>query len=355
MPAANPPSEVALVAEVLAGKPGAVARFLEIASQTVWSLVIQLETNAAAREAAFRQVLASLPNDGFSRLKSFDGRARLSTYVALIARDILAEGLARSFVEAPRDAWARFERFFAADIRRRIARRFPREAGTSLHDDAYQEICLKLIEDDFRRIRSYGGHGSFTGYVLTTVERLLIDLLRRDAPRRRLPAAVAKLSEIDQAIYEAVAWNGCPADVVRLAAVLQNRFDVKLAPDDIRQSLQRLAAVGPLERATSGRETVSLEAVMDAGDAVMEDASPNPEQSLLLAEEERARARLIAAVKEAAAGLAPSERLYLQVVFSATDPLPPREIAKLMACDVNEIYRLKQWAQRWLKEFAARR
>jgi RNA polymerase primary sigma factor len=124
MSSAKPPPELALVAEALAGKPGAAARLLEIASQAAWSVVIQLEDSAAAREAAFRQVMTSLADDGFGRLKPFDGRARLTTFIALIARDVMAEQLARSFVEAPRQAWARFERFFGADIRRRIARRF---------------------------------------------------------------------------------------------------------------------------------------------------------------------------------------------------------------------------------------
>jgi RNA polymerase primary sigma factor len=353
MSTAKPQPEVAFVAEVLAGKPGAANRFVEIASQAVWSVVIQLEDNASAREAAFRHVLERVAENGFARLKPFDGRARLTIFVALIARDMLAERLARSFVEAPREAWGRFQCFFASDIRRRIVRRFPREAEASLREDAYQEICLKLIEDNYRRIRSYGGHGSFVGYVLTTVERLLIDLLRREKPRRRLPAAVARLSELDQAIYEVVVWDGCPPEVPRVAAVLKGRFEVAIEPEDIRQCLQRILAIGRTEGAGQG-DAVSLEAMMESEGVAIPDSAPDPEQSLLLQEEERMRAALIAAVKAAAAALPPSERLYLQIVFSATDPLPPRDIAKQMGCEVTEVYRLKQWAQRWLKEFAAR-
>jgi hypothetical protein len=45
-------------------------------------------------------------------LKAFDGRACLSTYLALVARDILAERLARRFSEAPDEARRRFARFF---------------------------------------------------------------------------------------------------------------------------------------------------------------------------------------------------------------------------------------------------
>lgn len=196
---ANPRSELSLVSAVLAGDGVAAARFIEYASQTLWSAVTRLEDEGAEGEAAFLHVVAALKADGYGRLKAFDGRARLSTYLVLVARDILAERLARRFTEAPDEAWRRFARFFERDIRRRVSQRFPRAAAASTHDDAYQEICLKLIEGDYRRIRAYGGRGSFIGYVLTTVDRLLIDLIRRDSPRRRLPAAVARLSALDQA------------------------------------------------------------------------------------------------------------------------------------------------------------
>jgi RNA polymerase primary sigma factor len=42
--------------------------------------------------------------------------------------------------------------------------------------------------------------------------------------------------------------------------------------------------------------------------------------------------------------------LYLQIVFSANEPLPARGIARLMGCPVEEVYRLKQRTQKWLKE-----
>ena len=318
-------------------------------------MVIQLEDNAAAREATFRQVMTSLADDSFSRLRPFDGRARLTTFIALVARDILAERLARSFVEAPRQAWARFERFFGADIRRRIARRFPREAGTSFHDDAYQEIRLKLVEDDFRRIRSYGGRGSFAGYVLTMVERILIDLLRRDKPRRRLPAAIARLSELDQAVYEAVAWNGCAADAALLVTVLHSRFEAKLEADEIRQSLQRISALGRLDDAPTGQgETISLDAVIEAGAHVDRRSGAQP-GGKPAGQGGRAHAgrpdrggkgggRPIAAGRAAL----PADRVFRHRPTAAARH---READGLR---VNEVYRLKQWAQRWLKEFAAR-
>jgi RNA polymerase primary sigma factor len=73
---------------------------------------------------------------------------------------------------------------------------------------------------------------------------------------------------------------------------------------------------------------------------------------LLLFEEEQRRAALVAAVNTAAEKLPTDERLYLQIVFSANEPLPARGIARLMGCPVEEVYRLKQRTQKWLKEIA---
>ena len=340
--------ELELVKAVLAGDLAAANRFLEAVSTTLWSAVVKLEGEGPAGEAAFLHVVAALKADGYARLRPFDGRARLSTYLAIAARDILADRLARGFVDAPRDVWARFERFFGADIRRRVAQRFPRDAGS--REDAYQEVSLKLIEDDYRRVRAYDGHGSFTGYILTVVERVLIDLIRREAPRRRLPAAVARLSRLDQDVYAAVAWDGCPADAERLAMALRGRLDVDPDVAEIRAAIERVRAVARLEAdVPAGRsEAVSLDAATEDGNALaIADPGVTPEEHLLLAEEEKTRGALLAAIKAETANLPAEERLYLQIVFSATDPLPAREIAELMQRPVEDVYKLKQRSQRW--------
>jgi len=114
------------VKAVLAGDPIAAQRFIEITSATLWSVTVQLEGDGPDGEAAFLAVIEALSANAYARLKAFDGRSRLSTYLAIAARDILADRLARGFVEAPGKSWMRFERFFGQDIRRRIVQRFPR-------------------------------------------------------------------------------------------------------------------------------------------------------------------------------------------------------------------------------------
>jgi RNA polymerase primary sigma factor len=84
------------------------------------------------------------------------------------------------------------------------------------------------------------------------------------------------------------------------------------------------------------------------------DVAPTPEDWLLLAEEERSRAKLLDTVKAAAAALPAEERLYLETIFAASDPLPPRQIAKAMGCAVDDVYRLRQRVRRWIKEIAVR-
>jgi RNA polymerase primary sigma factor len=348
-------SEFALVRAVVAGDQAACARFINAVSATLWSVVTQLVGDGSEGEAAFIDVVASLKADGYARLKAFDGRAKLCTYISLVARDILAERLARCFNEAPHDAWRQFQRFFERDIRRRVEQRLGNRSSAATREDAYQEICLKLVENDFRCIRAYDGRGSFVGYVLTTIDHALIDFLRRATPRRRMPAAVARLSSLDQQIYAAVVWEGHPVDADRLAPVLVGRLDQDPGADDIAGALHRIAAVARLEPVhSSPARVVSLDAVTDDGRLVLTDTTPTPEDWLLLAEEEHSRSVLVSAIKAAAVELPPDERLYLETVFAATDPLPPREIAKAMGCRVEDVYRLRQRAQRWIKEIAMR-
>jgi RNA polymerase primary sigma factor len=351
--AAEARAEFVLVRAVIAGDPAAAGRFITSAAASLWSTVTRLQGSDADGEAAFLLIVAALKADGFARLKAFDGRARLSTFLALVARDILAERLAGRFKTAPQQAWPQFTRLFDNDIRRRVRQHFSRDA--SAQDDAYQDVCLKLVEGDFRRIRAYGGHGSFVGYVLTIVDRLLIDLVRREAPRRQLPTAIAKLPALEQAVYVATAWEGCPADAQRLATILRGRLERDPDATEIAEALARVVAVARPAVRSRRHESVSLDAMIEDGaGAGLADTAPTPEHELLLAEEELHRLALVGAVKAAAAELPADERLYLQIVFSAAEPLPARDVARLLDRPVEEVYRLKQRAQRWLKEVAMR-
>jgi RNA polymerase primary sigma factor len=136
---------------------------------------------------------------------------------------------------------------------------------------------------------------------------------------------------------------------------LRGRLDRDPDADEVAESLARVAGMARLERAPSPQssDAIPLDGLVEEGGGLsLADLAPTPEDYMLLAEGERSRAALVAAVKAAAADLPTDERLYLQIVFGAGGPLPARDIAKLMGYRVEEVYRLKQRTQKWLREVA---
>ena len=303
-------------------------------------------------EAAFIRVVEALKADGWRRLAAYQGRSSLSGFLALVARAVLIEDLAEAFAQTPAQAWPRFQRLFARDIRRRIVRRFPR-ADAAGRDDLYQEICLKLLEDDFDRIRKFHGRGNFEGFVLVTVDRLLIDQLRKEARRRRLPAAVEAMPSLEQAVFVEVAWKDSPSDpdvlLTRLAAAYPHA-DL----DQVRGALERVT--GPVQAvraaAAQGR-SVSIEESADRGHPLsLPDGALNAEAAAIATEEDAARGAVVDAIKAAAETMPPDERHYLQIYFSATEALPPREIARLMGRPIEEVRQIQQRVMRRVSQIA---
>lgn len=56
-----------------------------------------------------------------------------------------------------------------------------------LRDDLYQDVFVKLWEDDHRRLRLWSGEGSLASYLCPIVRHLAIDQLRTRVPERENP------------------------------------------------------------------------------------------------------------------------------------------------------------------------
>ncbi|EME72039.1 hypothetical protein H261_00630 [Paramagnetospirillum caucaseum] len=270
----------ALVRDVLDAKPLAWDRLVRRIADTVWTACRLLCGDDADSRAAFSDVMDGLRADGFRRLRAYNGSSRIETFVALVTRDVLAERLLRLFnVHSASDGWAAFERFFAADINRIINRRLPGADRADLRQDAYQDICVALIADDYRRLKAYRGIGSFTGFVLQMVDRLLIDFIRSTMPlgRQRTEAQTTE-------------WEDIPSD------------------------------------------------------------QPSPEDALLEQEGDRLLSLASEVLREAAAALSETERLYLHIALGSGEPIPAREVARQMRRPVEEVYKLKQRVMARLRE-----
>jgi RNA polymerase sigma factor (sigma-70 family) len=177
-------ADLARLNAVRSGEGAHVARFIKEISGTVWSACRLLTGTEPDARQAFAEVMATLSADRFTRLSAYAGRGTLDTFVALTVRDLMAERMLRLLQLDRIKAWHAFERLFEADIVRLIKKRLL-SFGEDAQRDAYQDICLKLVDDDYHRLKAYGGSGSFAGFVLRTVDHLLVDHVRTLVGRRR--------------------------------------------------------------------------------------------------------------------------------------------------------------------------
>jgi RNA polymerase primary sigma factor len=258
-------------------------------------------TESEAKEA-LATVLGDVGARSFERLRAFDGRARLATFLVLACREILCERLLRLLKEDLSAAWGGFEAMFRADILRLIKRRLPGVDRDDLRQEAYQEISLALIADDGRRLRAYRGGGAFGGFVLHMTDRLLIDYIRTFSKRRR-------------------ARSASPESPGAEAAPRRPRL-------------------------------VSLEELPGAADQLPDNSGGlnSPEEALIEAENERLAADAGQVLRDLARSLPAEEELYLEIVLSAALPRPAREIARLMGRPVQEVYRVREQVKRKLHE-----
>lgn len=200
----------------LQGDAEAAAAFTRAAADLVWSACLRVTCTQAETEEAFREVMAALRTGGFARLKGYDGRARVQVYLALVVRDLLAERIVRLLALDAERGWRAFEAFFAEDMRRMILRMLPGNDQEQNREDAYQSVCEALVKNDLQRLRAYSGRGSPSGFILHIIENLVIDYVRTIVPRRRLPAAIARLAALDQSIFRLLYWERLAPDPVLL-------------------------------------------------------------------------------------------------------------------------------------------
>jgi RNA polymerase primary sigma factor len=342
----------ALLAAALRGAAGAAEDFCRSLADLVWSACSRVTRGGADAEAAFREVMAALAANGFSRLKDYDGRARVKVYVALVVRDLLLERAINLLVlDAPR-GWQAFEAFFGPDMRRMIERALPGGSNRQNREDAYQAVCEALLRNDFQRLRAYSGRGSAAGFVLHTIENLVIDFVRTIVPRRRSPAAIQRLSALDQSVFRLIYWERLDADPAILLAHLARPGEAPPSVTALAQAIGRVRQALPAgyhaEPRGDGR-MVELSAAEDfalAGEG-QDFRVPTPEDELVEGEAADLLEQALDALRQALPELAVGERLYLQLALTGA---PAREIARLLCLPVEDVHKLAQKLKRRLRD-----
>jgi RNA polymerase primary sigma factor len=338
------------LAAALRGDAGAAEALTRSIAETVWSACGLLTQGGEDTEAAFLDVMATLRVEGFAKLKGYDGRASVRVYIALVVRDLLSERVVRLLALDSARGWRAFESFFGHDIQRMILRMIPGSAHQQNREDAYQSVCEALLENDLKRLRSYSGRGSPSGFILQVIENLLIDHIRTIVPRRRLPAAIQRLSTFDQLVFRLLYWERIDADPPKLIGHLTqvgkappSVAAVNVAIDRVRQALP----LGYVPQSCSRRvDLSSADELALAGDA--EDfAVPTPEDKLAEQQRSALLENALIALQQIYPKLDPAERLYVKLALTGQ---PAREIARLLGLPVENVHRLAQKVKRRIRD-----
>jgi RNA polymerase primary sigma factor len=295
--------------------------------------------------------MAALAADGFARLKDYDGRSLVKVYAALVVRDRLLERAINLLVIDPTRGWQAFEAFFGVDMRRMIERALPGAGNRQNREDAYQAVCEALLRNDIERLRAYSGRGSASGFVLQIIENLVIDFVRTIVPRRRLPAAIGRLSDLDQEVFRLIYWERLDAHPAILVGHLPRSGEAPPGVAAVGEAIERVRQALPPGYYAEPRgdgQMVELAAAEDlAAAGGSEDFRvPTPEDQLAEGEAAMLLEQALDALRAALPGLAVAERLYLQLALTGA---PAREIARLLCLPVEDVHKLAQKLKRHLR------
>jgi DNA-directed RNA polymerase specialized sigma24 family protein len=358
-------SDHELVRLMVAGDAAAVKALAPRMQNCVWTACLALSGEAAKTDASgqrlaregFREIWADLATESFGSCRGWDGRSGFEAFLTLLVRERLLQRIHRLLGQDQAAGWAAFCGYFDGRIRKRVTR-YAAHAGDA--EDAYQEVNLALWEAGCRRLRAFPGQGSFEAFVLSIVDRLLIDNLRRRIGRRRLPAAIEALSEFDQAVFAAIHWDGVAAEASSLLAALASRYPAATRPeiDAARERVLRLVAAG---YAGARAAEVSLDAETPEANR-LRDSLADPGHGMGASDphgilEEKQEAAVVgaagAALVRAMAELEDEDRAYLHAVLNGIEK--PRDIARFLGgVPIERVYLVKARVQRRLQAILAK-
>ena len=201
------------------------------------------------------------------------------------------------------------------------------ETGEDEVGDCFLFVCEELSRNSFHRLRRFqaGGPAKFVTWLRVVVRRLGIDWRRREVGRSRPFESIARLSELDRAVFEAVYQNGLGTD--QAWERLLPRYP-GLTSKEVNESCDRVQqCLTSRQRwllATRARRLDYLDDIIaedeDSCYSQISDPSPDPEALAVETQQRQALARAIA-------GLTGAERVIVKLRFE--HELTLEQIARL--------------------------
>jgi RNA polymerase sigma factor (sigma-70 family) len=383
-------SDQALVARMVAGDVTAFAALESRMQDCVWTacLAAMSREERLAREG-FRAVWPILTAASCQRCSAWSGKGSFETFLTIAVRELLLEwsaGLYQRLKERQEELNGEIEAAIKneedTDKRREKAAALREQARKEIEpyldranpvfealfratiqksvnwlhrdktdrEDAYQTILLGLFENDCGRLKEFPGSGSFEAFVKTAVDRLLIDDLRRLISRRRPPAAIERLSPLDQSVFKAVYWDEIPSDADRLFAAVGGKHRLATRAD-VEAALGRVQKAMPsnyVMRSKPKSINAPTASGGEVGDTLPAGDEANPLKIILLVADEARSQAATAALRGLEEKFTDDEdRACFRLLLAGVDK--PQQVAKILGVSVESANVIKARVLRRLK------
>ena len=179
--------------------------------------------------------------------------------------------------------------------------------------DRYLYVCQKLTERNFERLTRFmhGGQREFVAWLCVVARNLCIDYSRERHGRRRLPRSIARLSELDQEVFQSVYWQGHSAgEAFEVLHTSRPGLQFSQILDSLRriETLFRPWKLAELARSDGHQHREARQMTPEGAEEEVPDARPDPETDIITQEKYRS-------LEEAVSGLPPLDRLLIRLRF----------------------------------------
>ncbi|MEO5357379.1 MAG: sigma-70 family RNA polymerase sigma factor [Nitrospirae bacterium YQR-1] len=182
--------------------------------------------------------------------------------------------------------------------------------------DCTGRVLEKLIEEDYKKIRAYGGRSSFKTYITTVVRCLIIDIFRETEGRQRVSGSVKAQGKTAEILYKLIIRDGIPID--EATEILSKNYKISITTDEVYK----------LAETFSKKDRIKIDPIDSYSIDEIAPGNATPESVM---EEQRLQtlySKVMIAVQIITSQLLPEEILMINMRFQ--DNINVSEIARIL-------------------------
>jgi len=193
-------------------------------------------------------------------------------------------------------------------------------------EDFGQSVHVKLLENDYKVLRKYKGEASLKTYLVTVIQRHLLDWRNHQWGKQRPSAEAQRLGKVALKLEELIRRDGL--SVAEACETLLTNHHLKLS----REELERMAAALPrwLPRWTVGEDEIKNRPA----------ETERPEERILKEELRSEAQRLLAALEKVLGKLPADDRLVIEMCVLGNKKIA--EAARFLGLQEKPLYRRRE-------------